>query len=81
MLSPRLINDMLPSEFTDAQRIFITFLVFGLVNNILYVVILSAAIDLVGSATPKGVVLLADIMPSLLIKALAPFQQAAAQVV
>lgn len=38
----------------------------------MYVVILSAAIDLVGSATPKGVVLLADILPSLIVKAIAP---------
>lgn len=49
-----------------------SFFIFGLINNVLYVVILSAAIDLVGSATPKGVVLLADIMPSLLLKVLAP---------
>jgi hypothetical protein len=38
----------------------------GLINNILYVMILSAAQDLVGKNTPKGVVLLADILPSFL---------------
>lgn len=57
---------------TTEGRVFSAFIIFGLINNILYVVILSAAIDLVGSATPKGVVLLADIFPSLIIKILAP---------
>lgn len=46
---------------------------FGLVNNVLYVVILSAAIDLVGIDTPKGLVLLADVLPSLVFKVSAPF--------
>lgn len=57
----------------ETQRIFLGFFIFGLLNNILYVVILSAAIDLVGPSTPKAVVLLADILPSLTIKILAPF--------
>ncbi|KAG7660724.1 BTN1 [[Candida] subhashii] len=60
-------------SLTESQRIFICFFVFGLLNNILYVIILSAAIDLVGSATPKAVVLLADILPALTIKLIAPF--------
>ena len=55
------------------NRVFISFLVFGLLNNILYVVILTAAIDIVGYSVPKATVLLADIMPSLAIKLLAPF--------
>lgn len=55
------------------EAVFAAFAVFGLVNNLLYVVILSAAVDLVGPATPKAVVLLADIVPSLLAKAAAPF--------
>ena len=58
---------------SDERRIFLSFLLFGLINNILYVVILSAAIDLVGSSTPKAVVLLADIVPAFLIKVVAPF--------
>jgi battenin len=37
------------------------------------VIILSAAQDLVGGTTPKGVVLLADIMPSFLMKLVAPY--------
>jgi len=37
------------------------------------VIILSAALDLVGPDIPKGVVLLADVMPSFLTKLLAPY--------
>ncbi|WPK23525.1 hypothetical protein PUMCH_000766 [Australozyma saopauloensis] len=58
--------------FTDPQKVFVAFLIFGLVNNVLYVVILSAAIDLVGAATPKAIVLLADIVPALTIKLASP---------
>lgn len=58
---------------TKERKIFLSFFLFGLINNILYVVILSAAIDIVGIAIPKAVVLLADILPSLSIKVLAPF--------
>lgn len=45
----------------------------GLINNVLYVIILSAALDLVGSGFPKGVVLLADVVPSLVTKLTAPY--------
>lgn len=55
------------------RRIFVSFLIFGLVNNVIYVVILSAAVDIVGYLLPKAIVLLADIMPSLSVKILAPF--------
>ncbi|GAA6048139.1 hypothetical protein JCM3770_003680 [Rhodotorula araucariae] len=42
---------------------------FGTLNNIIYVVILSAALDLVDKAsTPKGLILLANIAPALLVK-------------
>lgn len=58
---------------SDNRLIFISFLGFGLLNNILYVVILSAAIDLVGTQTPKAVVLLADILPAFIMKLFAPF--------
>jgi battenin len=37
-------------------------------NNVLYVIILSAALDLVPSDVPTGVILVADITPSLLVK-------------
>ncbi len=45
----------------------------GLINNVLYVIILSAALDLVGPDVPKGVVLLADVVPSFLVKLCAPY--------
>lgn len=57
----------------ESRLVFISFFIFGLLNNILYVVILSAAIDLVGLSTPKATVLLADIIPSFTIKLVAPF--------
>ncbi|KAL4956893.1 CLN3 protein-domain-containing protein [Aspergillus filifer] len=46
---------------------------FGLINNVLYVIILSAALDLVGPNVPKGVVLLADVLPSFGTKLVAPY--------
>ena len=45
----------------------------GLINNVIYVVILTAAVDLVGPNVPKGVVLLADVIPSFLMKLCAPY--------
>lgn len=45
----------------------------GLINNVLYVIILTAALDLVGPNVPKGVVLLADVIPSFLMKLCAPY--------
>lgn len=45
----------------------------GLINNVLYVIILSAALDLVGPSVPKGVVLLADVVPSFITKLCAPY--------
>jgi battenin len=54
-------------------RVCIAFWLFGLINNVLYVIILSAALDLVGPNIPKGVVLLADVVPSFLTKLCAPY--------
>lgn len=45
----------------------------GLINNVLYVIILSAALDLVGPDIPKAVVLLFDVLPSFLMKLCAPY--------
>ncbi|MBW0464303.1 hypothetical protein O181_004018 [Austropuccinia psidii MF-1] len=45
-----------------------SFFLFGLFNNVLYVIILSAALDLVPSNIPTGIILLADITPSFLVK-------------
>ncbi|KAH3675451.1 hypothetical protein WICMUC_002740 [Wickerhamomyces mucosus] len=56
-----------------SPSVFSLFWLFGLLNNILYVVILSAAVDLVGATIPKSTVLLADILPSLIIKVSSPF--------
>ncbi|KAH7211924.1 CLN3 protein-domain-containing protein [Fusarium oxysporum] len=55
----------------DRSRTFAAFWLFGLINAMLYSVILSAALDLVGSRVPKGVVLLVDVAPTFLIKLLA----------
>ncbi|KAG5362644.1 Protein BTN1 [Yarrowia sp. B02] len=60
-------------QLEPAHLVYIAFWTFGLVNNVLYVVILTAAVDLVGPQTPKAVVLLADVLPSFLIKLAAPF--------
>lgn len=45
----------------------------GLINNVLYVILLSAALDLVGRDVPKGIVLLADIIPAFGTKLIAPY--------
>ena len=44
-----------------------------MINNVLYVIVLSAALDLVGPNVPKGVVLLADVIPSFGTKLIAPY--------
>ncbi|KAF6810292.1 Protein BTN1-like protein 2 [Colletotrichum plurivorum] len=54
-------------------QVIVAFWLLGLINNVLYVIILSAAQDLVGSSVPKGVVLLADVLPSFLTKLVAPY--------
>ncbi|KAL1617738.1 battenin CLN3 protein [Neofusicoccum ribis] len=64
----------LKSLFEGADpRVCAAFWLFGLINNVLYVIILSAAVDLVGPAVPKGVVLLADVIPSFITKLIAPY--------
>ncbi|CCK73560.1 amino acid transporter YHC3 NDAI_0G05770 [Naumovozyma dairenensis CBS 421] len=64
---------MVHIEANKNTHIYIYFWIFGLINNVLYVVILSAAVDIVGPKLPKSLVLLADIVPSLSIKLTAPF--------
>ncbi|KAJ6177733.1 hypothetical protein N7519_008194 [Penicillium mononematosum] len=64
----------LSGAFSGADpRVCVAFWLFGLINNVLYVIILSAAVDLVGPDIPKGVVLLADVIPSFATKLLAPY--------
>ena len=64
---------ILSRSMRGRSKIIASFIGFGLINNLLYVVILSSAIDLVGPSTPKGLVLLADVLPSFLFKLSAPF--------
>lgn len=45
----------------------------GLINNIFYVIILTAALDLVGPSIPKATVLLASIVPGLATKIITPY--------
>ncbi|OWZ63966.1 protein BTN1 [Cryptococcus neoformans] len=54
------------------KRLFVAFMIFGLLNNVLYVIILSAALDLVSADTPKGVVALFNIFPALITKVVWP---------
>nr|POE65994.1 protein btn1 [Quercus suber] len=54
-------------------RIFLAFFLFGCVNNIFFVIILSAALDLVGPNIPKATVLLASIIPGLATKLTVPY--------
>ncbi|KAJ5133282.1 uncharacterized protein N7443_005085 [Penicillium atrosanguineum] len=67
-------SDRLNGVFSGADpRVCVAFWLFGLINNVLYVVLLSAALDLVGPDIPKGIVLLADIIPSFGTKLIAPY--------
>ncbi|PWN95226.1 batten's disease protein Cln3 [Tilletiopsis washingtonensis] len=56
-----------------ALRFSIAFFVFGLLNNALYVVILTAAVELLPAGVPTGVVALTNIAPALLAKAVWPY--------
>ncbi|KAL2698342.1 hypothetical protein AAEP93_011052 [Penicillium crustosum] len=68
------IGARLSGAFSGADpRVCVAFWLFGLINNVLYVIILSAAVDLVGPDVPKGVVLLADVIPSFATKLVAPY--------
>ncbi|KAJ5739154.1 hypothetical protein N7533_011938 [Penicillium manginii] len=68
------LSDKLRTVFRGADpRVCAAFWLFGLVNNVLYVILLSAALDLVGPDIPKGLVLLADIIPSFATKLIAPY--------
>ncbi|OSX56866.1 hypothetical protein POSPLADRAFT_1158655, partial [Postia placenta MAD-698-R-SB12] len=49
-------------------RLGLSFFLFGLINNVLYVIILSAALDLVPPSTPKGIIAFCNITPSLIAK-------------
>ncbi|ESK92301.1 hypothetical protein Moror_4699 [Moniliophthora roreri MCA 2997] len=70
--SDPLINDQLDSSPKDDQallrRLGFSFFLFGLINNVLYVIILSAALDLVPPSTPKGIIAFCNIAPALVAK-------------
>ncbi|RPB24458.1 golgi integral membrane protein [Terfezia boudieri ATCC MYA-4762] len=70
----QLFKARLKALFADADpRVCLAFWLFGLINNVLYVIILSAALDLVGPTIPKSLVLLFDVLPSFLTKLLLPY--------
>ncbi|KAF9224848.1 batten's disease protein Cln3 [Gyrodon lividus] len=50
------------------RKLGLSFFLFGLINNVLYVIILSAALDLVPPSTPKGIIAFCNIFPALLAK-------------
>ncbi|RDX52007.1 batten's disease protein Cln3 [Lentinus brumalis] len=50
------------------RRLGVSFFLFGLINNVLYVIILSAALDLVPPSTPKGIIAFCNIFPALVAK-------------
>ncbi|KAF2214913.1 hypothetical protein CERZMDRAFT_105325 [Cercospora zeae-maydis SCOH1-5] len=56
-----------------SARVCIAFWLFGLINNIFYVIILTAALDLVGPSIPKATVLLSCIIPGLATKIVTPY--------
>ncbi|EJU01293.1 batten's disease protein Cln3 [Dacryopinax primogenitus] len=54
-------------------RLSLSFWLFGLINNVLYVIILSAALDLVPPSTPKGIIAFANIAPAMVSKVVWPY--------
>ncbi|TVY65650.1 Protein btn-1 [Lachnellula suecica] len=55
------------------SKVLVAFWLFGLINNVSYVIILTAALDLVGTSIPKSLVLLLDVVPSFTTKLVAPY--------
>ncbi|KAK7042316.1 protein BTN [Favolaschia claudopus] len=66
------VDEPLQSEEKGDRRLMfrlgLSFFLFGLVNNVLYVIILSAALDLVPPSTPKGIIAFCNIAPALVAK-------------
>ncbi|KAF8065266.1 batten's disease protein Cln3 [Lyophyllum atratum] len=68
-------TELLPDPGLDKGRqrrllwnLGLSFFLFGLINNVLYVIILSAALDLVPPSTPKGIIAFCNIAPALVAK-------------
>ncbi|PPQ97278.1 hypothetical protein CVT26_006671 [Gymnopilus dilepis] len=55
------------------RKLGFSFFVFGCINNVLYVIILSAALDLVPPSTPKGIIAFCNIAPALVAKVAWPY--------
>ncbi|KAI9509166.1 batten's disease protein Cln3 [Russula earlei] len=67
-LSIPLLSFMFSGQRKDLIRLSVAFFLFGLINNVLYVIILSAALDLVPPSTPKGIIAFWNIAPSIVAK-------------
>ncbi|CBQ69826.1 related to YHC3-protein involved in vacuolar arginine transport [Sporisorium reilianum SRZ2] len=63
----------LPPPKSTSYRLNSTFFLFGLLNNSLYVVILTAALELLPQGVPTGLVSFANIFPALIAKAVWPY--------
>ncbi|KAJ3858991.1 hypothetical protein EV359DRAFT_86937 [Lentinula novae-zelandiae] len=66
-----LIDDLDPKPEDDRKlmrKLGASFFLFGLINNVLYVIILSAALDLVPPLTPTGIIAFCNIAPALVAK-------------
>ncbi|RDB28182.1 Protein BTN1 [Hypsizygus marmoreus] len=66
-----LLNEALEEKGRERRLFFelgLSFFLFGLINNVLYVIILSAALDLVPPETPKGIIAFCNIAPALVAK-------------
>ncbi|KAJ6233491.1 battenin [Anaeramoeba flamelloides] len=60
-------------EKPELVKTILSFFIFGLLNNLTYVIFLSAAEDLIPETLPKSIVLSCDIVPTLIIKMTAPW--------
>lgn len=72
----RLSSSEPPSNLTEKRtsyRLNTAFFLFGLLNNSLYVVILTAALELLPQGVPTGLVSFANIFPALIAKAVWPY--------
>ncbi len=62
-----------PLQKRTSYRLNTAFFLFGLLNNALYVVILTAALELLPQGVPTGLVSFANIFPALIAKAVWPY--------
>jgi battenin len=71
--SPSRAASIVKSIRSPSARLATGFLLLGTTNNALYVVILTAALELIPRGTPTGVVAFANIAPALIAKAVWPY--------